>query len=39
MTMVFRIGDGVDSAKLKEGSDIEFAADRVNGKLTVTEVK
>jgi Cu/Ag efflux protein CusF len=39
MTMVFRIGDGVDAAKLKEGSDIEFVADRVNGKLTVTEVK
>jgi Cu/Ag efflux protein CusF len=39
MTMVFRIGDGVDAAKLKEGADIEFSADRVNGKLTVTEVK
>lgn len=39
MTMVFKIGDGVDAARLKEGSDIEFVADRVNGKLTVTEVK
>lgn len=39
MTMVFRIGGRVDAAKLKEGTDIEFAADRVNGKLTVTEVK
>ena len=39
MTMVFKIGEGVDAAKLKEGSDIEFSADRVNGKLTVTEVK
>ena len=39
MTMVFKIGDGVSAAKLKEGSDIEFVADRVNGKLTVTEVK
>ena len=39
MTMVFRIGDGVDAAKLKEGAEIQFAADRVNGKLTVTEVK
>lgn len=39
MTMVFRIGEGVDAAKLKEGSDIEFTADRVNGKITVTEVK
>jgi Cu/Ag efflux protein CusF len=39
MTMVFRIGEGVDAAKLKAGSDIEFSADRVNGKITVTEVK
>ena len=39
MTMVFRIGEGVDAAKLKTGSDIEFAADRVNGKLTVTEME
>ena len=39
MTMVFKIGDGVDAAKLKEGSDVEFVADRVNGKITVTQVK
>jgi Cu/Ag efflux protein CusF len=39
MTMVFKIGDGIDAAKLKAGSKIEFVADRVNGKLTVTEVK
>ena len=39
MTMVFRIGKGVDAGKLKAGSDIEFVADRVDGKLTVTEVK
>ena len=39
MTMVFRIGEGVDRAKLKEGADIEFVADRINGKITVTEVK
>ena len=39
MTMVFRIGEGVDTARLKEGTDVEFSADRVNGKLTVTEVK
>ncbi|MCV3768718.1 copper-binding protein [Rhizobium sp. TRM95796] len=39
MTMVFRIGEGVDAAKLKAGADIEFSADRVNGKITVTEVK
>jgi Cu/Ag efflux protein CusF len=39
MTMVFRIGEGVDAAKLKEGSNIEFVAGRVKGKITVTEVK
>ncbi|MDO6962919.1 copper-binding protein [Rhizobium alvei] len=39
MTMVFRIGDGVDVAKLKVGANIEFSADRVNGKITLTEVK
>jgi Cu/Ag efflux protein CusF len=39
MTMVFKIGDGVDAAKLKEGSDVEFVADRVNGKITVIELK
>ena len=39
MTMVFRIGEGVDAAKLKEGANVEFVADRVNGKITVTEVK
>ncbi|HEV7322787.1 MAG TPA: copper-binding protein [Ensifer sp.] len=39
MTMVFRIGDDVVQEKLKEGASIEFVADRVNGKLTVTEVK
>jgi Cu/Ag efflux protein CusF len=39
MTMVFRIGDGIDKAKLTAGSDIEFVADRVNGKITVIELK
>ncbi len=39
MTMVFRIGEGVVADKLTEGATIEFVADRVNGKLTVTEVK
>ena len=38
MTMVFRVDDAV-LAKLKEGASIEFVADRVNGKLTVTEIK
>lgn len=39
MTMVFRVADDSILAKLKEGATIEFVADRVNGKLTVTEIK
>ena len=39
MTMVFAIGDAAMLAKLKAGSKIKFTADRVNGRLTVTEVK
>ncbi|SCW80177.1 Cu and Ag efflux protein CusF [Rhizobium mongolense subsp. loessense] len=39
MTMVFRVEDPALLEKLKEGSNIEFVAQRVNGKLTVTEVK
>lgn len=39
MTMVFRIGAGVDTAKLKDGADIEFKADEVGGELTVVEVR
>ena len=39
MTMVFRIGAGVDAAKLKDGADIEFKADEVGGELTVVEVR
>lgn len=39
MTMVFRVGDDALFVKLKEGASIEFVADRVNGKLTVTEIK
>ncbi|MBB3286871.1 MULTISPECIES: copper-binding protein [unclassified Rhizobium] len=39
MTMVFRVDDPALLTKLKEGSSIEFVAERVNGKLTVTEVK
>jgi Cu/Ag efflux protein CusF len=39
MTMVFRVEDPALLGKLKEGSNIEFVAERVNGKLTVTEVK
>jgi Cu/Ag efflux protein CusF len=39
MTMVFRVEDSALLEKLKEGSNIEFVAERVNGKLTVTELK
>ncbi|MBY5566359.1 hypothetical protein HFO55_03670 [Rhizobium leguminosarum] len=39
MTMVFRVEDPDLLERLKEGSKIEFVAERVNGKLTVTEVK
>ncbi len=39
MTMVFAKGDKVELAKLKEGQKIKFIADRVNGQLTVVEVK
>ncbi|WP_018237990.1 copper-binding protein [Ensifer sp. BR816] len=39
MTMVFRVQDDAMLEKLKEGANIEFVAERVNGKLTVTQVK
>ncbi len=39
MTMVFRVQDDGMLEKLKEGANIEFVAERVNGKLTVTQVK
>lgn len=39
MTMVFRVQDEAIMEKLKAGANIEFIAERVNGKLTVTEVK
>ncbi|WP_146592414.1 copper-binding protein [Puniceibacterium confluentis] len=38
MTMVFR-ADEVLMAKMSEGDAIEFVADRVKGKLTVTALK
>lgn len=38
MTMVFRADEEM-IAKMSEGQDIEFVADRVKGKLTVTEMK
>ncbi len=39
MTMVFRTADEAMMARLKVGETIEFVADRVNGKLTITELK
>ncbi|PST27293.1 hypothetical protein C7U60_03205 [Mesorhizobium plurifarium] len=39
MTMVFRVKDEALLSKLKEGDQIEFVAERVDSKLTVTEVK
>ncbi|ANP86048.1 copper-binding protein [Rhizobium leguminosarum] len=39
MTMVFRVKDDAMLEKLKEGASIEFVAERVEGKLTVTEIK
>ena len=39
MTMVFRTADKSMLENLKKGEKIEFVAQRVKGKLTVTEVK
>jgi Cu/Ag efflux protein CusF len=39
MTMVFRTADDAMLGQLKEGQEIEFIADRVNGKITITEIK
>ncbi len=39
MTMVFRVKDAAMLEKLKEGASIEFVAERVEGKLTVTEIQ
>lgn len=39
MTMVFRVKDDAFFAKLKEGANVEFVAERIDGKLTVTDVK
>jgi Cu/Ag efflux protein CusF len=38
MTMVFRADEAM-VARMAEGQEIEFVADRVNGKLTVVELK
>lgn len=39
MTMVFAAGDDAMLTKVKPGQKIKFVADRVNGRLTVTEIK
>ena len=39
MTMVFAVKDAEMLKKLKAGANIQFMADRVNGQLTVVEVK
>lgn len=39
MTMVFRVKDAAILETLNEGQSIEFVAERVDGKLTVTQVK
>jgi Cu/Ag efflux protein CusF len=39
MTMVFVLGDPAMAEQLEVGKEIEFTADRVNGKLTVTALK
>ncbi|HAU76746.1 MULTISPECIES: copper-binding protein [Agrobacterium] len=39
MTMVFRVKDDAMLEKLKEGANIEFIAERADGKLVVAKVK
>lgn len=39
MTMVFDVKDDAILSKLKEGAKVQFVAERINGKLTVTQVK
>jgi Cu/Ag efflux protein CusF len=39
MTMVFVVADESMLGKVKVGQTIEFVADRVNGRITVTEIK
>lgn len=39
MTMVFRAADEAMLEKMKAGQEIEFIAERVNGKLTVVKLK
>ncbi len=39
MTMVFVVADPAMLEQLEVGKEIEFIADRVNGKLTVTDLR
>lgn len=39
MTMVFVVADDAMLEKVKAGKNIEFLAERVNGRITVTEIK
>src|SRR5438093_6688709 len=39
MTMVFRVKDPSMLDQVKEGDKIKFSADKINGALTVTEVR
>lgn len=39
MTMVFEVADPAMMKKLKVGKPVSFTADRVKGKLTVTDVE
>lgn len=39
MTMVFRVKDPAMLDQVKEGDKIRFVADRVNGAITVVEMK
>jgi Cu/Ag efflux protein CusF len=39
MTMVFVVAEDGMLEKVKAGQAIEFTADRVNGRITVTDIK
>jgi Cu/Ag efflux protein CusF len=39
MTMVFQVADEALLEKLKVGAKVQFVAERINGKITVTQVK
>jgi len=39
MTMVFVVAEDVMIEEVKVGQKIEFTADRVNGRITVTDIK